>query len=239
MSDSKKKNNDKIQNMEQMELFTSSGASFEDNLDIFGEHKTRQQLKAEEKARKKAERESLKKEMKKRSQSAETKGTKATRGDIIAVTAVLVSIVLLCGLALGNSLLRSKDDRQWEHDESRGYILKTDYNPEISAAGPKADVLEVYFTNNNHLYVEIAIRNGTDKPVRIDTIDVVVSDDATGDQIAAGKVELQEELIIPVMDIVYYPVYVAPEHLFVDKDTPLPEVCAFDFNFGFTSIVTE
>ena len=45
MSDSKKKNNDKIQNMEQMELFTSSGASFEDNLDIFGEHKTRQQLR--------------------------------------------------------------------------------------------------------------------------------------------------------------------------------------------------
>ena len=87
MSDSKKKNNEKIQNMEQMELFTSSSTSFEENLDIFGEHKTRQQVKAEEKARKKAEREALKKEMKQRSKSADTKGTKATRGDIIAVNA--------------------------------------------------------------------------------------------------------------------------------------------------------
>lgn len=212
---------------------------FDESLEIFGEHKTRQQIKAEEKARKQAEREALKAEMEKRRRAAKEGGAPAKRKDIIVVVAVVVAIVLLCMLALGNSLLKGKEDRQWEIDEARGYILKENCSPEISSEGPTADVLECYFTQNNHMYIEVAVRNGTDKPVRIDAVDIVVKDNDTGDMIAGGKVFVEEEWILEVMDLAYYPIYIAPEHLTVDADYTLPEVCSFDFLIDATPVTVE
>ena len=66
---------------------------FDESLEIFGEHKTRQQIKAEEKARKQAEREALKAEMEKRRRAAKEGGAPAKRKDIIVVVAVVVAIV--------------------------------------------------------------------------------------------------------------------------------------------------
>ncbi|MBQ7088338.1 MAG: hypothetical protein IJN04_01695 [Clostridia bacterium] len=217
----------------------TDGPLFDESLEIFGEHKTRQQVKAEEKVRKQAERAALKAEMEKRRKAAKEGGVPAKRKDIITVVAVVTAILLLCVLALGNSLLRSKPDTQWEIDEARGYILKADCNPEISSEGPKADVMECYFTKNDHLYVEVALRNGTDRPVRVDALDIVVTDHATGDGIAGGKVFLEEELILPVMEIVYYSVYVSPEHLSVDADYVLPDVCGFEFLIEATPVEVE
>ena len=229
----------KVKKSKQAEVENTDGLMFDESLEIFGEHKTREQVKAEEKARKQTEREALKAEMEKRRKAAKEGGAPAKRKDIITVVAVVVAIVLLCVLALGNSLLQGKEDRQWEIDEARGYILKEDCSPDISAEGPTADVLECYFTQNNHMYIEIAIRNGTDKPVRIDAVDVVVKDNATGDMIAGGKVFVEEELILQVMDLYYYPIYIAPEHLTVDGDYALPDVCSFDFLIDATPVVIE
>ena len=212
---------------------------FDESLEIFGEHKTREQVKAEEKLRKKAENEALREEMKKRRKAAKEGGTPARAKDVIVVVSVVVAIVLLCVLALGNSLLRGKESTDWDIDQDRGYILKQDCNPEISAEGPTADVLECYFTKNNHVYVEVAIRNGTDKPVRIDAIDVLIKDNATGDVIAGGKVFLEEELILEVMDLYYYPLYISPDHVMVDEKYALPEVCSFDFLIDATPVVLD
>lgn len=233
------KETQKAKKSKQQTSEVNEGVLFDESLDIFGEHKTREQVKTEEKIRKKEEREALRAEMKKRRKAAKEGGTPARRKDILSVMVVVVAIVLLCVLALGNSLLRSKEDTQWEIDQSRGYILKEDCNPEISAEGPKADILECYFTQNNHLYLEVGIRNGTDKVLRIDAIDVVVKDNATGDTLAAGKVYLEEELVLEIMDLSYYGFYVSPDHLFVDEDTNIPEVCSFDFLIDSTAIVIE
>ncbi len=204
------------------------GVPFDESLEIFGEHKTKEQVRAEEKARKKAEREALKEEMARRRKAAKEGGTPTKRKDIIAVSAVVLAIVLLCVLALGNSLIRGEEARGWEMNADRGYIYKEDCQPEQSGEGPMSDVLEVYFTQNNHLYVNIAISNGTDKPVRITAVDVAVYDDATGELIAGGKATVEEELVVQVAGVSYYPFYISPEHIQVAEDAVLPEVCSFD-----------
>lgn len=203
-------------------------ASFDEALDIFGEHKTKEQVRAEEKARKKAEREALRAEVKRRREEAKNGGTPTTKKDIIAVAAVVVAIVLLCVLALANSLVRSNESVGWEMNADRGYIYKEDCDPEQSGEGPMADVLETYFTNNGHLYVNLAISNGTDKPVRITAVDVAVYDNDTGELIAGGKATIEEEFVVNVADVSYYPFYISPEHVQVDEDMSLPEVCSFD-----------
>lgn len=239
MSESKNKKNSKIQNADRIDFLSGDGFSYDESLDLFGEHKTREQVKKEEKQRKKEERAALRQEMKKRREAAKAESTPTKRKDILVLGLVLLGIVLLCGLALANSLLRSSESMIWEHDESRGYILKTNANPEMSGAGPMADVLEVYFTNNDHLYVELVISNGADKPARIDAVDVQVYDNDTNELIAGGKVILEQELVIPVSDLDYYGFYISPEHVFVDGDTPLPEVCSFDIKIDSTPVAIE
>ena len=237
MSTDKKLKNNKIDNLDQMELM--DGISYDEGMDLFGAHKTREQIKKEERQRKKEERAALRAEMQKRRKAAKEEAPSAKRKDILAVGLVLLAIVLLCGLALGNSLLRGNENRAWECDDARGYILKTDANPQMSGEGPMADVLEVYFTNNDHMYLELVISNGTDKPVRIDAVDVVVCDNDTEQTIAAGKVILEEELVIPVSDIDYYAFYISPEHIMVDGDTRLPETCSFDIRIDSTPTIIE
>lgn len=238
MSDNKKQKNQKISNVDQLERMTSDSVSFDEELDLFGEHKTREQIRAEERQRKKEERAALRREMKKRRETKE-KSTPAKRKDILAVGAVLLAIILLCGLALGNSLLRGNQSRAWEIDESRGYILKTDAYPELVAEGPKADVLEVYFTENDHMYLELILGNGTEKPVKINSVDVQVYNDETDELIAAGKVIVEEDVTVLVQDIAYYEFYISPEHIFVDNTTSLPEVCSFVIEIDGTPVVTE
>ena len=91
-----------------------------------------------------------------------------------------------------------------------------------------ADILEVYFTQNDHLYVNIAISNGTDKPLRITAVDVAVYNEETGELIAGGKAAVEEELVVQVAGVSYYPFYISPEHIQLSDDAVLPEVCSFD-----------
>lgn len=215
-----------------------NGVAPEEELEIFGEHKTREQVRAEEKERRIAERKALQEEMARRRKEAKEGGAvPAKRKDILVVSAVLVGIVLLCLLALGNSFFRSEESRQWEINESRGYILKKTAYPEMSAEGPKADVYEVYFTRNDHLCVNLYIGNGTDKPVRIDALDVAVYDSANGELIAGGKATLEEDVTVLVADTTFYTFYISPEHIHVDDKAKLPEVLDFDILIDSTPVV--
>lgn len=238
MSDSKKQKNKKISNADQLERMTGAGVSFDEDLDLFGAHKTREQIKAEERQRKKEERAALRREMKKRRETKE-KSSPTKRKDILMVGAVLLAIILLCGLVLGYNIWKDNQKHAWECDDSRGYLLKTNAYPELVPEGPKTDVLEMYFTENNHLYLELIIGNGTEKPVKINAVDVQVYDDATDELIAAGKVIVEQDVIVMVQDIAYYEFYISPEHIFVDENTSLPEVCSFVIELDGTSVVTE
>lgn len=212
---------------------------FDEELEIFGEHKTREQVRAEEKARRKEEREALKKEIQRRRQEAKEGKIPTRRKDIIVVSAVLVGIVLLCVLALANSFRRDKESKEWLINEARGHFVKTNASPEMSGEGPKADVSEAYFTNNGHLCVKMIISNGTDHVLRVDALDVKAYDYATDEMLAGGKTELEEELTIMVAGTETYTFYIAPEHILVDEKTSLPELVSFWINIDHSPVEVE
>lgn len=217
-----------------------NGVPFDEELEIFGEHKTKEQVRTEEKERKKAEREALKQEIARRRREEKESGTvPAKRKDILVVSAVLVGIVLLCVLALGNSFWRANESRQWKINEARGHFQKADARPDMSSEGPKADVSEAYFTDNNHLCVELLFSNGTDRMVDIDTIDVAVYNYETNEMIAGGKATLPEDLIVEVAGVQSYTFYISPEHIHVDETASLPELITFEVSVTHHAVEAE
>ena len=76
---------------------------FDEELDIFGEHKSREQVRKEEKQRRKDERQALKEEIVRRRREAKEGNVPTRRKDVIIISAVLVGIILLGLLALLNS----------------------------------------------------------------------------------------------------------------------------------------
>lgn len=212
---------------------------FDEELEIFGEHKTREQVRAEEKVRRKEEREALKEELKRRRQDIKEGKVPTRRKDVIAVSAVLVGILLLCVLALANSFRKDKEEKEWLINESRGHFVKTDASPEMSGDGPMADVSEAYFTNNGHLCVKMLISNGTDSVLRIDALDVVMTNYETGEVLAGGKAELEEELTIQLAGVEEYTFYIAPEHVLMDEKASLPGLVSFTITIDHTDVEVE
>ncbi len=212
---------------------------FDEELEIFGEHKTREQVRAEEKVRRKEEREALKQEIRRRRQEVKEGKIPTRRKDVIVVSAVLVGILLLCVLSLANSFRKDKESKEWLINEARGHFVKADAAPEMSGEGPKADVSEAYFTNNGHLCVKMIISNGTDGLQRIDALDVVVKNYETQETLAGGKAELKEELTIAVAGTEEYVFYIAPEHIQMDKNASLPELVAFTIVIDHTAVEVE
>ena len=216
-----------------------NGVSFDEGMDIFGEHKTKEQVRAEEKERRIAERKALKEEMIRRRKEAKESGVvPAKRKDIVVVSLVLVGIILLCLLALGNSFRKAKEEQQWKINESRGHYVNTEARPEMSGEGPKADVAEAYFTQNNHLCVQLVISNGTDRMRNIEAIDVAVYNYDTDELIAGGKAAI-EDLVVEVAGNATYAFYIAPEHIHVDDSTALPKILSFEISIDHTPIEVD
>ena len=208
---------------------------FDEELEIFGEHKTREQVKAEEKKQRAEERKALKEELLRQRKEAKENGTPTRRKDILIISAVLVGIVLLCVVALFGSF----KEGEWEMDRARGRFQKADASPVMSGTGPMLDVSEAYFTNNGHLCIKMIISNGTDKVVRIDSLDIQAYNNDTGEMIGGGKATLTEELTIEVAGTTTYTFHIAPEHLKVDEKYVLPELVYFGYDIEFTSIEVE
>lgn len=219
-----KEKKSKIENLEMMNV-----SVYDEGMDIFGEHKTREQVRAEEKARRIAEREAMRQEMERRRKQAKEESTvTAKRKDIVVVSAVLAGIVLLAVLALGNSFRRAKEEQQWEIDDTRGHYVNADPTPSYSADGPQFEVTEMYFTNNKHLCIEMLITNGTDKVHELAAIDMQVYDDAGGEMIAGGRAEIAEAVTLAVADTISYTFYIAPEHIYVEDTASLPATMRCD-----------
>ena len=213
---------------------------YDEDLDLFGEHKSREQVLAEEKERKKAEREALKKEMERRRKDVKEGKVPTRRKDVLIVSAVLVGIVLLCVLALFNSFKENKKEEDSKINEARGHFVNEAANPEMSGEGPKADVREAYFTKDGRMCVELLISNGTDKVISIDSLDVSAYDFATEAMIAGGKSELKkDQLTIEVAGIEPCTFYIAPEHVNVGEKEGLPKLMYFEIVIDSTPIEVD
>lgn len=187
-----------------------------DNLDefeIFGEHKTREQIKAEEKARKAAERKAMAEALKARREAAKTGEAKAPRRDLFTVSLVMVILVALCAGMLGVQFYREAQNNRFLRDESNAaYYLDETAEPELSADGIKGAVNEIYYTQGGHIAVRMTLGNGTDQHLRLVDIEVKL-EKQDGTLIAGGYAQVQSEVVILTNYTTEYTFYIAPEHI--------------------------
>lgn len=190
-----------------------------EDIEIFGAHKTREQIKAEEKARKQAEREALRREMAARRAAAkESVGTAPRRFDVWSVVIVLAAIVVLGGAALALQFGRAAHEEQFERDDTRTeYFVAADATPEMADDGVTAAVSEVFYTKGGYLCVRMVLGNGTANPMRLDGMEVVLVN-AEEQQIAGGYADITSGLTIPSGGTEEYTFFISPEFITLKED---------------------
>ena len=189
-----------------------------DDIEIFGAHKTREQIKAEEKARKQAEREALRRELEARRAAAKTKDESIRRFDLWSVVIVLAAIVLLGAAALVLQFSRAAKMEAFERDESRTtYFYAEDATPELADDGVTAAVSEVYFTNGGYLAVHLVLGNGTANAMALEALEVTLIN-GEDQQIAGGYAKVPNSITIPVGGTETYTFYISPEHITLNDD---------------------
>jgi len=190
-----------------------------DDIEIFGAHKTREQIKAEEKARKQAEREALRRELEAR-RAAAKEGGKARRFDLWSVVIVLAAIVLLGAAALALQFYRAAKTEAFERDETRStYFYVEDATPEMADDGVTAAISEVYFTNGGYLAVHLVLGNGTADAMALEALEVTLVN-GEDQQVAGGYAQVPNAVTIASGGTETYTFYISPEHITL-KDDPL------------------
>ena len=187
-----------------------------DDIEIFGAHKTREQIKAEEKAHRQAEREALRREMAAR-RAAAKKGATAGRFDVWTVVIVLVVILALAGCVLWASFARSAEAEKFERDESRtGWVAtQVDENTEKALKGAAS---EAYYTRGGYLAVEIDLTNDAETDQLFQGVEVII---INGEEqiVAQGYAQVPNEMIVPAQGTDTYTLYISPEHILLKDDT--------------------
>lgn len=186
----------------------------EEELEIFGRSKSREEIKAEEKARKKAELDALR-EARRLAKEAKKAAPKEKRGDLLVMGIILLVILIGCGIALGASINRANKELLYDMSENTpGYFLDAEATPELKDDGITAAVNQVYYTNGGHLCVDMTLGNGTDKAMRLDTLEVKISDGETKALIASGYTEdIDDTYTVPAGGMNTYTFYIKPEHV--------------------------
>ncbi len=210
---------------------------FDEGMDIFGAHKTREEVRAEEKARRKEEREALAQELKRRRQDVKDGKVPTRRKDVLVVCIVLAALVALCMVSLFINFVPDKEDVEKAMNETRGHYVDENAAPALSSDNLTADVSEAYFTNDGHLCVKLLIGNGTDKVRRIEKL-VIDAYDYNGQKIAGGTVPFDEdELVLMLMDEIEKEILISPEHVLVDDSYQLANTESFEITI--TSVPVE
>ena len=198
-----------------------------EELEIFGEHKSREQIKAEEKVRKEKERKAMREVAKARREAAKQGGSDASRRDVIMVSVVLAVILLLGVLALAIQFIGVQESEAFDPDEERTVFVNDEAMPEEDEEGITAALTQAYFTKGGYLCVRLRLANGTEYDHQIDTVDIVLYN--TNDTVASAKVvgateaDSDEPFVVSSDANRYYEFYIAPEHVFL-KDDPLSEL---------------
>ena len=190
-----------------------------DDIEIFGAHKTREQIKAEEKARKQAEREALRREMEARRTAAKTAAaTTPRRFDVWSVVIVMVAIVLLGAGALALQFGRAAREEQFQRDETRTeYFLAASAVPEMADDGVTAAVAEVFYTKGGYICVRMVLGNGTAHSMELNGMEVVLTN-GEEQQIAGGYADITSGITVPAGGTEDYTFFISPEFITLPED---------------------
>lgn len=190
-----------------------------EEIELFGAHKTKEEIKADEKARKAKERAALKEAVATRRK--EGKGSGVHSREMIPVFVVCGIIVVLCVVLLLVQFGRAEENRAWLRNESfESWFTDVEVAPTLEEDGISANVVEAYYTNNGHLMLRMLLGNGSEGDLRLEQLDINLYN-ASDELIGGGTVVVEsEEIIVPTDDTTEYTCYIAPEHLKI-KDDPL------------------
>lgn len=190
-----------------------------DDIEIFGAHKSREQIKAEEKARKQAEREALRREMEARRAKAKN-GDTPRRYDAWTVMVAVAAIVVLGVGALALQFSRTAKNERFQRDDTRAtYFYVENAKPEMADDGVTAAVSEAYFTKGGYLCVQLVLGNGTAESMQLEALEVILVN-GEEQQIASGYAQVSDALVIPTQGTETYTFFISPEHITL-KDDPL------------------
>ena len=196
------------------------GIESEDEMDIFGRSKTRDEIKAEAKARRAAEIAALR-EARRLAKEAKKSEPKEKRGDLLVMGIILLVVIIGAGVMLGLNIANSNKELSYEmSEETPGYFYDGEATPELKDDGITAAVNEAYYTNGGHLCVYMTLGNGADKPMRLDTLEVKISNGNTEELIASGyTADVDDAYIVPAGGTNTYTFYIKPEHVKIADDT--------------------
>lgn len=192
----------------------------EEELEIFGRSKSREEIKAEAKAQRAREFAALR-EARRLAKEAKKSAPKESRRELVVMGAILLVLIIGCGVVLGINISKSNKELLYERDENNaGYFYDADAAPEMKDDGITAAVNQAYYTKGGHLCVFMTFGNGADKPMSLDTLEVKISDGETKDLIASGyTAAVDESYTIPANGTNTYTFYIKPEHVKITDNT--------------------
>ncbi len=188
--------------------------------EIFGRSKSREEIKAEEKARRAAEKAALR-EARRLAKEAKKAAPKEKRTDLLVMGVVLLVVLVSAGVLLGMNISRS--NKEWSYkrnEEISNYFYDGEAAPEMKDDGITAAVNEVYYTNGGYLCVKMTMGNGGAKAMRLDTLEVKISNGDSEALIASGYTEdINDTYTVPANGTNIYTFYIKPEHVKIADDT--------------------
>ncbi len=194
--------------------------SLDDELELFGRSKSREQIKAEAKAQRAREIAALR-EARRLAKEAKKNDPKESRRELWVMGGILLALVIGCGVILGINISKSNKELLYEMSEDTpGYFYDADATPEMKKDGITAALNEAYYTNGGHLCVRMTLGNGTAKSMRLDSLEVKISNGDTKELVASGyTANVDDSYIVPAGGTNTYTFYIKPEHVKVADDT--------------------
>ena len=123
----------------------------EEQLEIFGRSKSREEIQAENKQRKAIEQEALR-EARIRIREKRKATLKSNWRELLALGIVLVAFLVGGGFAIAKSINKAKEEYKYEMSENTpGYFYDAEAVPELQDDGITAAVNQMYYTNGGHL----------------------------------------------------------------------------------------
>lgn len=199
------------------------GSDIDEQLEIFGRSRSREEIRAEIKAQKAQERLELKQQLKAERERRRIGGdSKQMRRERWVTVGVLALILVVCGGLLAWQIGSGMKNEQYEKSETvTAEFLDADAQPELSEDGLTATVNRVYYTKGNYLCVQMTLGNGLDQPQHMSSLEVKLSNTASGELIASGyTAKISEKYVVPEQGYNTYTFYISPEYVSI-KDDPL------------------
>ncbi len=191
--------------------------------EIFGRSKSREEIKAELKAAKKAKRAELKASL--RAQRLAKKAQPKEKQPELWITfGVLGMVMVLILVALGFGFANDTKMKGFEQDADREtYFVDSEAVPELTDEGLSAAVTAAYYTKSGYLCVELNMGNGTAKPLYMYELEVQIFN-GNEELVASGYTEdIDPTYVVASGGTAPYTFYISPEHVKI-ADDPLTNI---------------